>query len=235
MGRRVLSSLTPFLAPGSTVTLAVRERFVQPSELSSLDNLPHPVEIHHLSDDMTALTRLAQSRDFDEVIVLGYRHGVSTADADAQTMLTLVHLADHLRDARADRGSTRLIGEVLDSRRAELARLSGADDLVVSDRLTGCMLAQLAENPGLAPVFEDLFDAEGATVTLRPITRYATVGETVSFGDLVNAAVQRGDSAIGYRRAGDGEGGAEIRMNPAKSEKMRIMAGDTLVVIGPLT
>lgn len=234
MGHSVLRSLTPFLREGSEVTVALRPELTDPADLASLASATIPVRRVDLSGDVDQLRRLVTDRRFDEVVVLGYRHRIAAAEADALTMLTLMLIGDLVERHAEALASTRIVGEILDSRRVELARRSGADDLVVSDRLAGSMIAQLAENPDLAPVFEDLFDADGATVTLRPITMYATCGERVGFGDLVHAASMRGDSAIGYRVGHDTNGQPAILLNPSKDLQVTVSKDDSLIVVGPL-
>jgi hypothetical protein len=131
---------------------------------------------------------------------------------------------------------TRLVAEILDSRKSELARVAAVDDLVVSDSLAALIIAQVSENPLLAPVFEDLFDAEGATMNVRNITEYAPHGKSVSFGELVAVARNYGESAIGYRvaSASAADGSTGVILNPAKTSEFVPAEGDSLVVIGNL-
>jgi hypothetical protein len=129
---------------------------------------------------------------------------------------------------------TRLVAEILDSRKAELARVAAVDDLVISDNLAALLVAQISENPALAPVFDDLFDAAGAAVNMRPIEHYVPLKKTVSYVELVAAARAAGDSAIGYRVAADAQASASagVWLNPDKNTEFTTAAGDTLIVIG---
>jgi hypothetical protein len=129
---------------------------------------------------------------------------------------------------------TRLVAEILDSRKAELARVAAVDDLVVSDNLAALLIAQISENPALAPVFEDLFDADGAAINVKPVEHYVPVGQTVAFGELVAIASAHGDSAIGYRVKAEAhlDASTGVRMNPGKNTEFKVAAGDSLIVIG---
>ncbi|NBR61727.1 MAG: hypothetical protein EBT86_08785 [Actinobacteria bacterium] len=131
---------------------------------------------------------------------------------------------------------TRLVAEILDSRKTELARVAAVDDLVVSDSLAALLIAQISENPALAPVFTDLFDAEGATLNVRDIADYAELGKSVSFGELVATGRNYGESVIGYRAANStsSDGSTGVILNPAKTSEFVPVAGDSLVVIGNL-
>jgi voltage-gated potassium channel Kch len=228
MGRSALEAMAPFLHAGSSVRVAVREEFVPAIE--RLDSTVGGVDMRFsaLSDDVRDLDRLIDEMAPDEVIVLGYRDKISIADADAMTMLTMLHIRSHLQ--RIGKSHTRVIAEVLDMRRTELAKQTSAVDLVVSDELCARMIAQLAENPNLAPVFHDLFDADGAAINVVPATRYASVGTELSYLEFVLAARERGESAIGYRAAATGT----VRLNPPKSERLAVAEGDSLIVVGNL-
>ena len=179
----------------------------------------------------------AKGKKFNEVIVLGYRNAISQSEADAQTMLTMLQMNQLFTAEGNGVEPTRLVAEILDSRKSELARVAAVDDLVVSDSLAALLIAQISENPALAPVFEDLFDAEGATLNVRDISEYAKIGKAVSFAELVAVARNHGESAIGYRLAsGTGaEGSTGVVLNPSKTSEFVPVAGDSLVVIGNLS
>jgi hypothetical protein len=131
---------------------------------------------------------------------------------------------------------TRLVAEILDSTKSELARVAAVDDLVVSDNLAALMIAQVSENPDLAPVFEDLFDVDGASINVRPIANYAEIGASLNFGMLVKAASERNESAIGYFSARHKHNvtSSAVSLNPAKNVEIVVQEGDGLIVIGDL-
>jgi hypothetical protein len=128
---------------------------------------------------------------------------------------------------------TRIVAEILDSSLLPLARVAAADDLVVSDVLAALLISQLSQNPSIAPVFEDLFDADGAAIHLRPVENYVPVGEKVSFAEFVAAGRAAGQSVIGYRSASAGKDDASkgVSLNPSKSVEFTTAAGDSLIVI----
>ena len=78
-----------------------------------------------------------------------------------------------------------------------------ADDLVVSDRLASLFIAQLAENPSVRGVLDELFGFDGALIELHPAGAYLSA-KAGPFATSVAAARARGCAAIGYRRA-DGQ------------------------------
>lgn len=237
MGRSVVGELAQFLPKGSTVHIVAEARHVLPEELTSL-KFGENIQVTHasVSGDIDELIAAASAKKYNEVIILGYREAISEAEADSQTMLTMLQMNQLFEAENNGVEPTRLVAEILDSRKAELARVAAADDMVVSDNLAALLIAQVSENPALAPVFEDLFDAEGASINVNPIEHYAPIGRSVEFAELVAIGRAHGESVIGYRTLKDSKHNASsgVKLNPAKTTIFSIAAGDGLVVIGPL-
>jgi voltage-gated potassium channel Kch len=237
MGRSVVSELAQFLPKGSSVHIVAEKKHVAPEELKSL-KFGSNIKVTHssVSGDIDDLIAAASAKKYNEVVILGYREAISESEADAQTMLTMLQM-NQLFEAKGNGVEpTRLVAEILDSRKAELARVAAADDMVVSDNLAALLIAQVSENPSLAPVFEDLFDADGASINVNPIEHYVPLGKAIEFAELVAIGRAHGESVIGYRTlAGSKHDAASgVKLNPAKTESFKPAAGDGLVVIGEL-
>lgn len=235
MGRSVIGELAAYLPKGSSVHIVAQNKFVAADELKSL-KFGANVKVSHASvdGDIHELITAASARNYNEIIILGYRNAISESEADAQTMLTMLQM-NQLFEAKGNGVEpTRLVAEILDSRKAELARVAAADDLVVSDNLAALLIAQLSENPALAPVFEDLFDADGAAINTKPIDHYVPLGKAVEFAELVAIGRALGESVVGYRVAKNGgqDGSTGVQLNPSKTALFTPAAGDSLVVIG---
>lgn len=236
MGRSVLTELAQFLPKGSTVHIVATPKYVDPAELASLKFGGVTVSYSATSGDMAELVKAASAKHYDEVIILGYRNAISESEADAQTMLTMLQMNALFEDSTNKVHATRMVAEILDSRKAELARVAAVDDLVISDNLAALLVAQIAENPTLSPVFADLFDADGASVNMRPVEGYAPLKKSVAFSQLVAAGVAKGESVIGYRIAADSRSSAAqgVVLNPSKNDVFVPAAGDSVIVVGNL-
>lgn len=179
-----------------------------------------------------------QVHGYDHVIVLSEAHGggggnpaAAAQEADARTLITLLHLRDI-----ADRCDHRfsIVSEMLDVRNRELAKVTRADDFIVSDTLISLMLAQISENRELAAVFDDLFDPEGSEIYLKPAGDFVEPGRQVTFYTVLEAARRQGDVAIGYRvqaHAFDPARSYGVRINPRKSERVTFAPGDRVIVL----
>jgi len=236
MGRTVLNELAGFLPKGSAIHIVAQSRYVAEAELADLKFGDIQVTFATVTGDIDDLIAAAKDKHYDEIIVLGYRNAISESEADAQTMLTMLQMNQLFKADGNGVEPTRLVAEILDSRKTELARVAAVDDLVVSDSLAALLIAQISENPSLAPVLEDLFDAEGATLNVRNIAEYAELGKSVSFGELVATGRNYGESVIGYRAANStsSDGSTGVILNPSKTSEFIPAKGDGLVVIGNL-
>jgi voltage-gated potassium channel Kch len=235
MGHAVISELAQFLPAGSSIKIVANPKLVDTEQLKSLKFGKITAKFVAHRGDINDLANAAKGRKLDEVIVLGYRENISVAEADSHTMMTMLLMNKLFEEDGNGVQPTRLVAEILDSRKAELARVAAVDDLVVSDNLAALMIAQISENPDLAPVFTDLFDADGASINVKPISEY-TKAKSAPYAELVAAARSRGESAIGYRKAkfAKGDPTSGVDLNPAKSTWYTIDSDDALVVIGPV-
>ncbi|HSU12927.1 CASTOR/POLLUX-related putative ion channel [Longimicrobium sp.] len=176
---------------------------------------------------------------FDHIIVLssaegagdGCGHGDAVQQADARTLITLLHLRD-IQD-RLGRDFS-IVSEMLDIRNRELAQVTRADDFIVSDNLVSLLLSQISENRELAVVFRDLFDPEGSEIYLKPAGDFVETGRPVNFHTVVESARRQGQVAIGYRTQADALDPARsfgVKLNPRKSQPVTFAAADQVIVL----
>jgi hypothetical protein len=151
--------------------------------------------------------------------------------ADARTMITLLHL----RDIATKSGKhVPITSEILDIVNRDLASVSEADDFIVSNTLISLLLAQVAENRHLTRVFEDLFTPGGHEIYLKPASDYVTLDTKLPYHAVVEAALRRGEIALGLRHAAaarDSSSGFGVVVNPAKDRNVTLTALDRVIVL----
>ncbi len=222
---RVIKEVDEFLARGSMVTVVVDPALTDPAVAErDLGLVNSAIQVKGLSGGPEFLGDLLGNATYDQAILLGYRQGISPADADARTMLTLMAL--RRRWPKGHPPEVRLVAEVLDQRNVPIAELAGVDDFIVSDQLASLMLAQLSEHAELRAVFDELFDATGASIVLRPAGRFCPNG-SATFAEMVAAGNHFGESVLGYRTASDGS----VVLNPQKSARVALGVQDEVVVV----
>ncbi len=167
---------------------------------------------------------------YNHVIVLA-RSGLGNQQADARTLMTLLHLRDI---AEHDPTPFSIVSEMLDLRNRQLAEVTNVDDFIVSEHLISLMLAQLSENDGLFDIFQRIFDPEGAEIYLKPVEDYVETGQPLNFYTVVEAATRRGETAVGYRVASEAslaDKNYGVHTNPKKSEKVIFAPADRIIVL----
>ena len=161
---------------------------------------------------------------------MSYSDDYDEQRADAKTLVTLLHL----RDIESNRGeSYTIVSEMLDVRNRALAAVTRADDFIVSNTLVSLMVSQVAENPHLVSVFDELFSSQGYEIYLKPAGDYVKPGRH-TFGVLCEAALRRNEIAIGYRlakSARDPHAAYGVKVNPSKREKLRFAPDDKVIVL----
>jgi len=168
---------------------------------------------------------------YDHIIVLSYVGKMDLQAADSQTLITLLHLRDIADIQEVDLS---IVSEILDVRNRELAAVTKADDFVVSDKMISLLMSQVSENKHLMRVFEDIFDAEGSEIYLKPARNYVKPGTPVNFYTIMEAARRRGEIAIGYRIVADqfdSEKAYGVKVNPNKPDMVTFSEEDKVIVI----
>lgn len=161
------------------------------------------------------------------ILLLANRRGVSTEEADSQTLLNLMLLTQDLE--KVDGVPPRVVVELLDADNVELAGVTGADDYVVSDAVTSRLMVQHAEQPDRRAVLRSLYDTDGASLHLVAAGDLGITGPA-RFGDIVAVAYRSGHLALGWRAA-KGRGG-KVALNPNLDEEIPLTGEDQIVVIG---
>ena len=167
---------------------------------------------------------------YDYIILLCYQEYFPIQEADAQTLITLLHLRSISDNTRR----LKIVSEMLDMRNRQLADITSADDFIVSDKLLSLLMSQVSENKYLMRVFEDLFDADGSEIYIKPVEYYVTLEEPVNFYTILESAARKQEVAIGYRiiaNAKNAEEGYGVVVNPKKSELVQYSPGDMIIVL----
>ena len=141
----------------------------------------------------------------------------------------------HLRRICEESGKDlKIVSEMLDLRNRDLAVVTKADDFIVSDKLISLLMSQVSENKSLMAVFNDLFDADGSEIYLKPVTDYVSPGVSLNFYTLLESARRKGEVAIGYRinkDAYDASKAFGVTVNPVKSNVVTFTEHDRVIVI----
>ncbi len=226
-GPQIIAELDNYVAAGSSTKV-----------VANVDYAPELAATKHQTLDFlrgdTSDRDLLDALDipsFNHIIILSYSDDLETQRADAQTLVTLLHLRDMSEKTGKEFA---IVSEMMDLRNRQLAEVTRADDFIVSDHLVSLMLAQVSENKHLNAVFDDLFNPEGSEIYLKPASNYVKMGEAMTFHTVVEAAKQKSETAIGYRLKRDAHDQAKaygVAVNPSKKASVTFADGDRVIVL----
>jgi len=231
MGVEILNTLSTFLSSSSDVTVLYLPKFVEPSQLEKTNFNNINVQFKEINAHEFDLEKYISSGKFEEIMVLGYTHEISIPDADVLTLMEMLKL-DSIKHTNTNI-KYRVLAQIYDSRKAKLASATETEELIISDNLSAILIAQLTENPALNPIFNDIFDADGAAINIYPIENYAELGKEVKYVDIVNIGIKYKESVIGIRidnlEVNDHTEG--VYLNPSKNKTFVPKKGDQVIVI----
>lgn len=231
-GHAILDELDHYLNSGSTVLVIANEPSVNATlQQQALSHRNYDVSFQEGDTTSRAVLESINMAAFEHIIILSCSDQLSTQQADAATLVTLLHLRDIARKRNANFS---IVTEILDMRNRELAEIAHVDDFIISDRLISLMTAQVAEEKKLSRVFREIFDPHGIEIYIKPVTQYIKTGVSVNFYTVLEAASRVGETAIGYRITADSvnrDNRYGIIINPDKEKEIVFHTDDMVIVL----
>lgn len=222
----MVNELENYVQPGSELCILTEQLEVIPKfELKNQTLRLLDGDIQHRKT-LEAL----QPELFDNIIILS-NHEIDVQQSDSKTLICLLHLR-----SIAEKKSTplKIVSEMRDIRNREIAVVAKADDFIVGDNIISLIIAQIAENHKLKAIFDELLNAAGSEIYLKPIEDYIQLDKPTNFYTLLERAAQSNQTAIGYRQILDKENEHRnfgVKLNPSKDEMISFNSGDFLIVI----
>lgn len=230
--RNIIRELDNYVAPGSIVKVASKfEDAKNPLRrvADTLNNIIIEFEVMDTTDRETLESM--NMGQYHYIMLLCYQEYFPIQEADAQTLITLLHLRSISEKLKK---RLNIVSEMLDIRNRQLADITSADDFIVSDKLLSLLMSQVAENKFLMRVFEDLFDADGSEIYIKPVTDYVKIGAPINFYAVLESAARRQEVAIGYRiiaKSKNADEGYGVVVNPKKTDLVDFKRGDMIIVL----
>ena len=230
-GSKLIRELDKYVEPGSTLTV-IAERADLATKLKALENEVSNQQLSFINDSPTRRSVLNQI-DFEgnQNVVILCQQNIPTDEADAKTLIALLHLRELASKYNI---SFNIVSEMADNKNRQLAVVADADDFIIGDNLISLLLTQLSESEMLKGVFDCLFNAQGAEIYLNHAADYIEPGGDINFYTLLEAASERGETAIGYRlvsQSKDPHQNYGVRINPVKTNRFSLDEQDMVIVI----
>ncbi len=230
-GDVIIRELNNYVMPGSEVVIV--SQTAESDSLKAMKGNLENLKLTYNQDDSTSRSVINNCNpiSFHHIILLSYKDQMDVQEADSQTLISLLHLRQIAEETGEDMN---IVSEMLDMNNRELAEVTKADDFIVSDKLLSLIMSQVSENKQLMRVFENLFDAEGSEIYLKPVSHYVKTGSPVNFYTVLESAKQKNEIAIGYRTQKDAFDSSKaygVKLNPTKHEKLSFTQADKIIVI----
>lgn len=228
----IINELDHYVASGSEIVVTADEPLGAAKIERLCSDLVHLKVTYRQTD--TTDRRVLESISpecYDHVIVLSYSDTKGIQEADACTLMTLLHLRDIAEQGNKE---ISIASEILDLQNRPLAEITRADDFIVSENLISLIMTQIAENKAINAVFADIFDSDGSELYLKPAGQYVQLDTQVNFYTVIESAARRGEVAIGYRLkalAGDAANAYGVILNPDKTALISFSPEDRIIVL----
>ncbi len=225
LGQQIFDKTIQFLGAGSKVSFLYRKDLV--TTIPNTENYSHEVSlIETNTNDQELLSSCLTANDFDIVLILGYDDYYSEDVSDTYSLMKNLAVKKILGNKKTS-FSTRIILQLNDGSKKDLISTNQESEFIVSDLLSALLITQLADNPKLWYVFEELFSNEGLKININHSEAYDPIKkEEISVEDLLILALKKNETLIGYVENN------QCYLNPNKSKIINDMTKTELIVIG---
>ena len=184
--------------------------------------------------------------NFNSILILS-PGGSTIEEMDAYVISLLIRIrqilialekADGLIDNSKKRDWPKLITEVMDSDNIDIILNSGVEDFMVSNQFVSQIMAQVSEEPLALDVYDDLFQAEGSEMYIKPASYYFDFADketiTIPYGECVQAAQLRSEVVLGVQINKDQKNKRKmfgINLIPNKNDLFTLSKKDGLIAL----
>ena len=235
--RALIREVDSYSAAGTTISLIPRSQLGQLGALAEeMNQNCQNIEVDVLDIALEELdSGSAFSIDiFSDLFILAEPNSTLEVpdDTDVATLGILVRLLNYCNQVPRER--PRILVEALDTSNTQALVLAGADDVLASNRFMSSVMAMVAREPRMKPVFDDLLDDKGCEFYLRNALGISAEKAGMTFGMIRDAALQHGEIAVGFRRNRqrfDYQSNMGIYLNPPADEECQLEDGDSIIVL----
>lgn len=208
-GSLVLDELDQHVSPNSEVTIfdpggdELDRNLVQAVAMHRTNIQCTPLHIDNdIADWLETFHQQTSLDGFDYIIILDDDNFTSTGH---NTDVAVARVILELRKLRKDSQNVwpRIVCEVSDERTRELIKNQSGEEFIASGKFVVSLMVQFALDPERISIYESIFDARGSEICTRLFTDYVDVKLSQSWSTVIEAALLRGEIAIGWIEIGE--------------------------------
>lgn len=236
----IIDEYAQYLKQGSAIHIVVAQHTAEvQADIDAIKQRYPGIDIAVAQLDITSPEVLAQiaPHTYENVIILTAQAS-SPEEADATTIALLLRFRLYFAALEKSTGrptATQIITEIMESENTELVLKVGVKDYLISNQFVSKIFAQVAQEPDVKRVYDDLFREEGSEIYLKPVELFfGQLPVTVQFGDCITAAQMRSEICFGYRLAAeeaDPDKAHGIHIIPNKASQVTLGPGDSLITL----
>ena len=217
LGQLITNRTIPFLSEGSKIHFAYREELVHQSPENLSQHNIEFVSTPLSADQKASIGQILSQHQFDVILILGHDDVLSNEVADTNSLMLNLYVRSIL-EKQTNANSTRIILQLSDGSKEELILDYKFNELIVSDTLSSLVITQLADNPKLWYVFEELFSDQGLKISVSSIFDYLEYNQSNSFSvrELILMALEKNQTFIGCIL------NDELFLNPPKNQTFEL-------------
>jgi len=219
LGQHIVQQALPFLSMDSNLHIAYNDDLVKEKpKVVDGNNVPNKIE-NIKGDELNMLNKILTNNVFDVIMILGYNDIQSPEISDTNSLLLNSYIQSILsKQNQKQKSNTRIIVQLTDGSKEGLIESNSYNELIVSDTLSSLVITQLADNPSLWHVFEELFSDSGLKICVSPFSDYNSMiaPNQISVKDLILLALEKNQTFIGFVYQD------KLNLNPPKSTEIII-------------
>ncbi len=226
LGQEILNKTIPFLDKDCEVSVAYRSDLV--ANLPFIDHNDNiNISLFPFDKNKQLITSdYLLENNFEIILILGYNDCLSEEVADTFSLMQNLHLKSSLSEISI-LNKPRIVLQLNDGSKKNLIDIEDDNEFIVSDVLSSLLMTQLADNPKLKIIFDELFSVEGTIIHINPISEYLDITSfsQVKVTDLIISCLSCNETFIGYIE------NDELFLNPQKSTIINTLDSLSLVVL----
>lgn len=222
LGQLIVDSAISFLGEESELFFIYNDNLIKSKPNVNASNSKTTL-IQCSENEHIQIENLISENNFDIILILGYDDVYSAEVSDTYAMMKNIFVKSYLDN----NSETRIILHLNDGAKKNLISSEIESEFIVSDVLSALMITQLADNPLLRGIFEELFSDEGLKINLRPYENGSGLenGQLVLIEDLIIESIKKDETFIGCVVNG------QLFLNPKKNQKIEFNESILRIVI----
>ncbi len=237
----IMEKLCSYLPAGSELCTYVSEKNEDMHSFKTILKNAYPdlhISINELDFNDLNKLRDIEPQSFDSLLILS-PGGKTIEEMDAYVISLLIRIRQILLETNKTQWP-KLITEVMDSENIDIILNSGVEDFMVSNQFVSQIMAQVSEEPLALDVYDDLFQAEGSELYIKPVSYYFDFDGkdsiTVPYGECVQVAQLRKEVILGVQLQSEQKNKDKmfgISLIPDKNDEFILSPNDGLIALAP--